>query len=231
MVDRIVSFRNLNPQQREHLAERANWKVDGENGNWERVTDPRYGTIDHVAVVGDNSPKFDKLNILWTSGVYVVAVRINPDTKKAEFLLPSERRILLRDEDGQQGNVFVDGLPQGIIKEWENEPPHKAALRELMEETGYAPNSLVFLGKIAFNPANSESEQPFFLAHVPYIQTPQSQTLEDSEAILTDARWFTWSDIQRRPWIDGITVIGLALAQRVLNPKFLSLENSSQANT
>lgn len=221
MVDRIISFRDLDTQQRGQLAEGANWKVDGENGNWERVTDPRYGTIAHVAVVGDNGPKFDKLNILWTSGVYVVAVRINPDTKKAEFLLPSERRILLKDENGHQGNVFVDSLPQGIIKEWEHELPHKAALRELMEETGYAPNSLVFLDKIAFNPANSESEQPFFLAHVPYIQTPQSQTLEDSETIFTDARWFTWSEILKRPRRDGITFIGLNLAREVLKPQLL----------
>lgn len=220
-MERLIKFSELPAEDRKALASRANWRVNGADGDWETVTDPRYGTIEHVVVIGeDGTPKFDKLNILWTPGVYVAAVRINP-SGKAEFLLPSERRILLRDANGERGNVFVDGLPQGIIKEWENEPPHKAALRELMEETGYAPNSLVFLGNIAFSPANSEVKQPFYLAHVAYIQTPQAQTLEEGETIHAENRWFTWNEIQGRPWKDGITVIGLALAQRVLKPELL----------
>jgi ADP-ribose pyrophosphatase YjhB (NUDIX family) len=221
MVDKIISFRDLNPQQKKHLAEGANWKVDGEKGDWNTIIDPRYGIFQHVVVIDESGEvKYDKVNLRWTSGVYVATVRINPEGK-AEFLLPSERRILLRNNNGQQGDVFVDGIPQGIIKEWAGELPHKAALRELIEETGYAPTSLVFLGNIALNPANSETEQPFYLAHIPYIQTPEVQILEESETIHTQDRWFTWRDIQGRPWKDGITVIGLALAQRVLKPELL----------
>lgn len=222
MEERIVNFRDLSKEDRERLRITANWQVNGEIGDWDTVVDKRYGTIQHIAITDENGTvKFDKLNILWTSGVYVVAVRVNPDGK-AEFLLPSEKRILLRNKDGQQGNEFVDGIPQGVIREWQNELPHKAALRELMEETGYAPNSLVFLGNIAFSPANSEIEQPYYLAHVPYLQTAKAQTLEESETIHADEkRWLTWDQIQARPLRDGITVIGLALAQRVLKPELL----------
>lgn len=219
--EQIVPFSELPEKDRKKLGQTANWKVDGTNGNWGNIQDARYGNIQHTVIVGeDGTVKFDKINLQWTSGVYVVAIRINPDGK-AEFLLPSERRILLRDEKGQQGNVFVDGIPQGIIKEWLQEKPEEAARRELMEKTGHEPSGLVFLGNIAFNPANSESEQPFYLALVPYIQTPKAQTLEASETIYTQDRWRTWNQIQGRRIKDGITFIGLHLAQRVLSPDLL----------
>lgn len=221
MAENIVPFSKLPEEDQKTLGDSANWKVDGRNGTWNNIVDSRYGTFQHVAITDENGGvKFDKVNLCWTPGVYVVAVRINHDGK-AEFLLPSERRILLRDEKELQGNVFVDGLPQGIIKVWAQEKPAEAARRELREETGYEPPDLVFLGNIAFNPANSESEQPFYLAHVPYVQIPKAQTLEESETIHTNNRWFTWNQIQGRPWRDGITIIGLSLAQRILKPELL----------
>lgn len=216
---RIIPVGDLSEKERAELISRANWQVDGK-GDWEELTDPRYGRILHVAVLGeDNLVQFDKLNIQWTSGVYVVIVRVNPE-RKVEFLLPRERRILLRDKEGKQGNVFINNIPQGVIKEWENEKGEAAARREIREETGYELKSLALIGRIALATANSETIQPFFLAIVPYGQRPYEQQLEDSESIESE-KWFTWQQIHRMPIIDGNTYIGLFLAQKCIRPELL----------
>lgn len=66
--------------------------------------DPEYGSINHVIVVRDGIPRFDKIDIALDPGAYVLPVRINPEGK-AEFLIPQELRVLLPDETGKRGSV------------------------------------------------------------------------------------------------------------------------------
>lgn len=103
------------------------------------------------------------------------------------YLQKIEKSLILLLTGKQQGDVFIDNIPQGIIKEWVKETPEQAAR----------------------------------LTFVSYMQTPIKQTLEDSETIHAKNRWFTWREIQARPWRCGIIVVGLALAQRVLKPELL----------
>lgn len=220
MPERVVPIKDLPSEEQAKLDKSANWKIDGGRGDWEEIRDPYYGRIIHVAVVEEEGRvKFDKLNMQWVPAAYVIILRVNPGGK-AEFLLPKEKRILLRDEQGRQGNSFIDEIPQGVIREWEGEVPADAAKREAREETGYSLSCLALIGRIALSPANSETIQPFYLARVPYTQRPEGQQLDDSEVIETE-RWFTWQQIQRLPLIGGSAIIGLALAQRVVKPDLL----------
>ena len=129
-AQQIIPVSDLSPEAQDQLDNNANWKLEpGGSGSWYEIVDSRYGRVIHVVVVGPNGEvKFDKLNIQWSPAVFVMPVRINPKGK-AEFLLPEETRILLRDENGRQGAVRIENIPQGLIKVWEDEEHREAALR------------------------------------------------------------------------------------------------------
>lgn len=116
---RVIPFIDLPPADRERFASKANWMI-GDRGDWDKIVDTRYGTVEHVTVRGEKGDLFDKVNLQWSPAVFVVPFRINPKGK-AEFLLPREQRILPRDENGIQGNVSLDNIPQGLVKIWRNE--------------------------------------------------------------------------------------------------------------
>ena len=180
----VIPFNQLPATDRVTIAQQANWRVDG-NGDWNQVVDKRYGSVHHVAIVdADGVVKFDKISIAWSPGVFVVPYRYNESEGKGhhEFLVPTERRILLYDANGQQGNVFVDNIPQGLINVDKEETPEEAAVRETKEETGFVPTQLIFLGNIGFDIANSSSLMPFFLAHVPFAQ--EAAKLAPFDAVL-----------------------------------------------
>jgi 8-oxo-dGTP pyrophosphatase MutT (NUDIX family) len=219
---RITPFDELSENDRRGLTDNANWKIDFNNGGWDVVNDERYGTVEHVAVAIDGEYKFDKINIKWSPAAFVTPVRINPDGM-AEFLLSYEKRMLLRDREGKQGKVVIPNIPQGLVKR--DEQPHKAAVRETTEETGYTPEALVYLGNYGFDIANSETLMPFFMAVVPYGQEPRKPKLDEGEHIEGN-KWFTADQISRMPFIDGKTIIGLQVAQRVINPKYLNPKQS-----
>lgn len=220
---RVIPFMELPEDIREAQREKANWKANGIDGSWCEVVDPKYGTISHVAVVdSEGNFLYDKVNLQWTPGAFVLPVRINPK-KRAEFLLSREKRILLRDIQNQQGNTFVENILQGLIKVHENELPAQAAIRETVEETGYTPIGLVKLGDVGFDIANSEVLMPFFLALIPYEQKAREQQLDPTEQI-DKGTWYTWQEFEAKGSIDAKTLSAFMLARRVLSPKLLKDE-------
>ena len=197
---------------------KANWKLEGINGDWEYIEDPVYGRIDHVNIFQDNNASFDKIDIALKPGAYVLPVRINP-VGKAEFLIPTEKRMLLPDEEGKRGNVMIPNIPQGLILEGER--PHEAARRRLLAETGYDKADLVGLEKMYFAPSNSSAPMYFFMGVVQYEQTPVKQNLE-ADQVIEIKPWMNYQQVRAiRHVQDGSTRIALDLATQWLRSNLL----------
>ncbi len=198
--------------------EDANWKLHGTDGNWESVVDPKYGTIEHVTVVQDGVPVFDKIDMALKPGAYALPVRINPQGQ-AEFLIPLERRILLRNEEGERGNVMIPNVPQVLILE--GEEPIDAARRCLTNETGYSEATITPLEEMYFAPSNSSAPMYFFMGIVPYEQQPIGQTLLGDQEIEVKP-WMTYQEVRAMRIQDGSTRIALDLVTQLLDPASLS---------
>lgn len=195
----------------------ANWKIDGINGDWRELTDPNWTTIVHTAVMKENGDiAFDKINIIG-AGSYVIPIRINPKGK-AEFLLIKERRLLLRDPSGKQGNVLIENIISGGLNQGETHA--QAAERETIEECGYHPIGLAEIGSIYLDPSNSESTYSFFLALIPYKQISED-TSEDEGELIDSHKWSAISELKKMNLRDGKTLIGLSLAEKVIRPELI----------
>lgn len=216
----IVPFSDLSPEEKSRFKDDANWMVrfpNGERrGDWLEVGDDDYRvSIQHILVrMGDK--KFDKYNLRgW--GAFVLPMRINPAAYIAEFCIPNERRILLRNNNGIQGDQFVDNIPQGAIDPGES--IKRAAIREVIEETGRNIIDILMIGNSAFDVANSEAVQELYLGLVVYNAETQKQTLDDTEDL--SVQWYTWKELLERDILDCKTEAILFRAQRFLDPRLL----------
>ncbi len=225
----IIEFKDLSSDQLLQLrAGGINWKVDGSQTDWREIADEGYGVkIVHCAVVRNGSPKFDKINIQMfpgRTGIFVLPMRVRPHDLLAEFCLPRERRILLRDEAGIQGSVFIDNIPQGGNKPGES--AKEAAIREAEEEVAEKAIDIIHLGNVGLDIANSEITPPFYLVLMEYGGKKGEQALDEHED-LDAGKWYTWKQIQekiqRGEIIDSKTLVAFAFAHAVLRPELLGL--------
>jgi ADP-ribose pyrophosphatase YjhB (NUDIX family) len=229
----IQEFSQLPPEDQARLAAGANWQVkfaDGtQRGDWTELEDTGYGvSIKHVAVLRNGGPRFDKFDITYLrgGGVFVLPMHV-PASGIAEFGLVRERRILLQDENGQQGDVFVENIPQGGISP--GETLLEAARRETREETGMDPVDLVLTGRTGFDIPNSRELAPIFLALVD-PGTVQAQKLDEHEDI-GKTNWYTWRQLQDKSLIDSKTIISLHFVQQILRPELLQLVQMERAQS
>jgi len=207
----IKPFSDL-PQNQ--IPDQANWVATGSGPGWSEITDTRYGTIKHIKVTNEDGTSFDKVNLVWTPGAFIVVFRFNPDKdNKVEYLLPKERRPVLRDENGTQGNVSIRNIPQGVIKVWKDETAIDAAIRETREETGANAINIIHMRDLYFDAANSETPMPFFLAEVDFKDDEYSQTLEPGEKIeVSEKDWFGLDEIQDLQLQCAKTLAGIYLS-------------------
>ncbi|HMZ46481.1 MAG TPA: NUDIX hydrolase [Chitinophagaceae bacterium] len=78
-------------------------------------------------------------------------------------------------------------LPGGVIDK--NENPKEAAIREVLEETGYTIHQIEFLYATAPNPATNNNMAYFFLAKAnENLQCQQPDPFEDLDVILVDKK-------------------------------------------
>jgi len=83
-------------------------------------------------------------------------------------------------------------IPGGMMDE-EDDSPKEAARRELLEETGYEPEEMEFLGAVHPNPAIQNNRCHTFLARDVCLR--QTQRLDGSEDI--EVREAPWSEVSR----------------------------------
>jgi 8-oxo-dGTP pyrophosphatase MutT (NUDIX family) len=190
--------------------EKADLQIDGADSDFLAITARSgFAGVDRMMVERDGTVLYDTIKINPSSGVFVLPVRINPH-KQAEYLLVNE----WKDKLGKR----ITQIPQGRVGDGETDA--EAAKREIREETGHEPTDLVLVGRQVFDSAYMSKEQPFYLALVPYDQERQDLELEGGEDI-EKLHWMRPEEIRRLPISDGKTTIGIALAERVLNPNLL----------
>ena len=83
-------------------------------------------------------------------------------------------------------------IPGGMMDE-EDKSPKEAARRELLEETGYEPEEMAFLGAVHPNPAIQNNRCHTFLAR--NVRLRQTQRLDGSEDI--EVQEASWSEVSR----------------------------------
>lgn len=181
MIERIVPFKDLSTQELSRVFDsHVNWTLTTGKGkkieDWAEISDPNYGTIRHVAVINDERGTiFDKVDLDWNPAAFVVVYRENND--RVEFLIPKEKRMLVKNEQGEQGKMLVRNIPQGLIKIDDGESAEQAAFREVKEETGLEPINILPMGHVLVDAANSQTEMPYFLAEVEYQDSDYEHNL------------------------------------------------------
>jgi ADP-ribose pyrophosphatase len=94
-------------------------------------------------------------------------------------LTKSREVVLIRQYRHGAQKVILE-LPGGVM-DGEDESPSAAARRELREETGYASDTFIEIGKVSPNPANQNNLIHSFLALD--AERVSSQDLDDTEEI------------------------------------------------
>lgn len=183
--------------------------MDGKRHLWRELVDPDgYVKFEQLmAVTSDGVAHFPKIHAIWKAGVFVLPARINPD-RGAEILLIDELRPLVKDENGERGNVIIRSIPQGIPRG--QETLMDAGKRIVLRETGHQPSLFMPLSdRILLDAANSETRHLFALAQVPFQQEPKAQQLYATEHILRPGIWMTLPEIDAMdPPIECIKALG-----------------------
>ena len=106
------------------------------------------------------------------------------------------------------GKVGLE-LPAGCIEP--NEDPLVAAKRELLEETGYAADTWVSLGKCATDPSNQSNYAHLFVAQDAYIQEGQQLDAGEDIAVrlLDQSEAFALADGASERMLHGIHLTAL----------------------
>lgn len=134
---------------------------------------------------------------------WVNVVAVTPDN---ELVLVEQPRVGIDD-------VTIE-IPGGTIDD--GEQPELAARRELLEETGYAAEEMVYLGKAAVNPALQDNWCHFYLARDAVKRCePSPDPAEDINVRLVDMLKVL-DMIEAGEIVHSLGMLGILKAERVL---------------
>jgi hypothetical protein len=109
-----------------------------------------------------------------------------PDWINVVAITPDEQIVLIKQYRHGIQSITVE-IPGGMVDPGES--PLEAAKRELLEETGYASNEWIFIGKVHPNPAIQNNTCHMFLAKdVKKVQKPNFEGTEDIVSFLKPAK-------------------------------------------
>ncbi|WP_242927500.1 NUDIX hydrolase [Pontibacter vulgaris] len=108
---------------------------------------------------------------------YFVSVR--PNVVLTFPVTDDNHVIFVRQYKHAAGGIFIE-LPGGVIDEGETEPK-AAAIREMLEETGYTSDNVEPLLEVIDNPTKDTNKIYFFLAR--NAQKVAEQDLDETESI------------------------------------------------
>lgn len=97
-------------------------------------------------------------------------------------ITPKKKVLLVKQYRFGTGEITLE-IPGGTLDQGESNPK-AAAKRELMEETGYSSDKLIFIGKVAVNPAIQDNYCHFYLAKD--VKLIGDQNLDPAEDIEID---------------------------------------------
>lgn len=225
----VTPFNQLPQSDLQRYKHQANWMVhlpDGsKRGDWTKLEDPYYRVeITHTQLQAEGKKPFDKYNVRgW--GTCVVPMRVledNNQAKIASFCIPTEFRPLVKDGEGNYGNIWLPNIVQGGVKSGETFAD--AAKRESAEEVRLPVTSvldILLLNRSFTEPSNSEGFMELYLSLVDGKQL-KNQSLDDSEQI--EEKWYNWREILDLELQDSRTKGALFDVLQNVDPRLLEPE-------
>lgn len=143
-------------------------------------------------------------------------ITIRPEIALIFAITEQQELILVRQYKHGAGEILLE-LPGGMFDP--HEGGESAAIRELLEETGYLASHLIKLTTLYDNPTKDTNQVHLFLAeNVRYVSPPQPEITEEIEVILLPIAQVMQSVIAGKICVAG-SVAGIILGLEHLKIK------------
>lgn len=131
------------------------------------------------------------------------------------FALTEDNKVILVKQHRMGKNMVTTEVPAGAIDEGEN--PEDAAIRELLEETGYQAGNIHLLKKIAVNPALQDNTNYSFIAtNCKKVQEVNFDDPEEIDMVLRD-KDLVFKQLEESVFDNSLSFLTILLAKNYLD--------------
>jgi ADP-ribose pyrophosphatase len=142
-----------------------------------------------------------------------------PDWVNVVAITEDEKIVLVNQYRQGGGSAFLE-IPGGSMDPGSDESPEEAAARELIEETGYAPEKMIAAGFHFANPALQNNRVHTFVAlECKKVSAPTPDPFEDIDVSTPDLKTF-WQSLSEQSITHSIILASLFLAEPHLRKLF-----------